>query len=346
MAASLRTVISPGRYVQGKGAIHQLGEYLKPIGSSPLLVADDLVWGLVGHDIEASLKNTGLPAQREVFHGIPERERGRPHRRSDQAGRRRRRCRRRRRKRDRHGEGRGTPGRHPLGELSDGGLNGRPVQRLVGYLHGGGRVRGVPLLPAKPRPGARRLTGRRQRPGRTAHRGRRGRAGHLARGAGDGAVELEDDGRWSANGHRHGAGPAELGCLVGQRAAGGRRGPRPRGHARGRKGDRGEHAAVRSGIRIGWTGRGACHPQRPHRGRGDARARARAEGEYRVRHPARARGRPRRRDPRLHRVHDEGRAADDADRSRPAAPRTWTACARWQTPPRSLARPSTRCRSR
>ena len=49
MAAPVRTVISPGRYVQGKGSIHQLGEYLKPIGSTPLLVADDLVWGLVGH---------------------------------------------------------------------------------------------------------------------------------------------------------------------------------------------------------------------------------------------------------------------------------------------------------
>jgi glycerol dehydrogenase len=65
MASSLRTVISPGRYVQGKGSIHQLGEYLKPIGSRPLVVADDLVWGLVGHDVEASLKNAGLPVQRE-----------------------------------------------------------------------------------------------------------------------------------------------------------------------------------------------------------------------------------------------------------------------------------------
>lgn len=71
MAPSVRTVISPARYVQGKGAIHQLGEYLKPIGSSPLLVADDLVWGLVGHDIEASLKAADLPVQREVFRGIP-----------------------------------------------------------------------------------------------------------------------------------------------------------------------------------------------------------------------------------------------------------------------------------
>ena len=71
MAPSLRTVISPSRYVQGKGSIHQLGEYLKPIGSTPLLVADDLVWGLVGHDVEASLTAAGLPARRETFHGIP-----------------------------------------------------------------------------------------------------------------------------------------------------------------------------------------------------------------------------------------------------------------------------------
>ena len=71
MSTPLRTVISPSRYVQGKGAIHQLGEYLKPIGSNPLLVADDLVWGLVGHDIEASLKNAGLPVQRESFGGMP-----------------------------------------------------------------------------------------------------------------------------------------------------------------------------------------------------------------------------------------------------------------------------------
>jgi glycerol dehydrogenase len=71
MASPLRTVISPSRYVQGKGAIHQLGEYLKPIGSTPLIVADDLVWGLVGHDLEASLTAAGLPVQREVFNGIP-----------------------------------------------------------------------------------------------------------------------------------------------------------------------------------------------------------------------------------------------------------------------------------
>lgn len=71
MAHTVRTVISPGRYVQGKGAIHQIGDYLAQLGKNPLFVADDLVWGLVGHDIEASLRKAGMPARREVFNGIP-----------------------------------------------------------------------------------------------------------------------------------------------------------------------------------------------------------------------------------------------------------------------------------
>ena len=71
MVQALRTVISPGRYVQGKGAIHQLGDYLKNLGSTPLIVADDLVWGLVAHDVEVSLKAADLPLHREKFNGIP-----------------------------------------------------------------------------------------------------------------------------------------------------------------------------------------------------------------------------------------------------------------------------------
>ena len=42
MGPAVRTVISPSRYVQGKGAISELGTYLKQIGSAPLMVADDL----------------------------------------------------------------------------------------------------------------------------------------------------------------------------------------------------------------------------------------------------------------------------------------------------------------
>ena len=67
----VRTVISPSRYVQGKGAISELGTYLKQIGSTPLMVADDLVWGFVAHDVGASLAAAGLPLQGENFNGNP-----------------------------------------------------------------------------------------------------------------------------------------------------------------------------------------------------------------------------------------------------------------------------------
>ncbi len=70
-SSPVRTIISPGRYVQGEGALRRLGEFLKPLGSTPLIVADDIVWGFVGHDIEASLTAAGLPVVREKFNGIP-----------------------------------------------------------------------------------------------------------------------------------------------------------------------------------------------------------------------------------------------------------------------------------
>ncbi|BAU31061.1 glycerol dehydrogenase [Microcella alkaliphila] len=68
---AVKTIISPGRYVQGRGAIRRLGEFLKPLGETPLLVADDVVWGFVGHDVESSLTAAGLPVIRERFGGIP-----------------------------------------------------------------------------------------------------------------------------------------------------------------------------------------------------------------------------------------------------------------------------------
>lgn len=66
-----RTLISPARYVQGRGAIHRLGEHLAALGSTPLLVADDVVWGFVGHDVTTSLQQAGLPVTRERFGGVP-----------------------------------------------------------------------------------------------------------------------------------------------------------------------------------------------------------------------------------------------------------------------------------
>lgn len=71
MAHATRTLISPGRYVQGKGAIQQLGEFLAPLGSRPLLVADDVVWGVVGHDVTTSMRKAGLEVTRRGFGGVP-----------------------------------------------------------------------------------------------------------------------------------------------------------------------------------------------------------------------------------------------------------------------------------
>jgi glycerol dehydrogenase len=67
----IRSIISPSRYIQGQGAITRLGEFLAPLGSTPLIVADDAVWALVGHDVSESLRLAGLPTTRDVFGGLP-----------------------------------------------------------------------------------------------------------------------------------------------------------------------------------------------------------------------------------------------------------------------------------
>ena len=67
---TIRTLIAPSRYVQGKGAIAQLGPSLALVGSRPLLVADDLVWGLLKDAASASMTGAGLPLLRETFTGF------------------------------------------------------------------------------------------------------------------------------------------------------------------------------------------------------------------------------------------------------------------------------------
>jgi len=66
-AVPVRTVISPGRYVQGKGAIARLGEFTAPLGSTPIIVADDVVWGIVEEQVTASFEAAGLAVVRESF---------------------------------------------------------------------------------------------------------------------------------------------------------------------------------------------------------------------------------------------------------------------------------------
>ena len=69
--STVQTFISPGRYVQGKGAISRLGEELAQIGKRPLMICDDIVWNIVKDDITTSLKAAKLPVIREKFNGIP-----------------------------------------------------------------------------------------------------------------------------------------------------------------------------------------------------------------------------------------------------------------------------------
>lgn len=61
------TLISPARYAQARGAISRLGEFVAPIGSSPLVVADDVVWALVGEAVTESFATAGLPVVRDGF---------------------------------------------------------------------------------------------------------------------------------------------------------------------------------------------------------------------------------------------------------------------------------------
>lgn len=63
----IRTVLSPGRYVQGKGALERLGEFVAAVGSAPLIIADDVVWGLVGEQITSTFGAAGLRVERVGF---------------------------------------------------------------------------------------------------------------------------------------------------------------------------------------------------------------------------------------------------------------------------------------
>ena len=70
-SAALRSMISPGRYLQGRGALHSLGEYVARFGRKPLVLADDVVRGLTEEVITTSFEAAGLPVTFERFNGMP-----------------------------------------------------------------------------------------------------------------------------------------------------------------------------------------------------------------------------------------------------------------------------------
>lgn len=62
-----QVLAAPSRYVQGKGVIERLGARLTEIGSTPLLVADDVVWGIVEEPLRRGFEEAGLPVARVGF---------------------------------------------------------------------------------------------------------------------------------------------------------------------------------------------------------------------------------------------------------------------------------------
>lgn len=60
---------SPRKYVQGAGVLAQLGEYVAELGNNAFVVADEIVWGLIGKEAQASLQQSNIEFHFEQFNG-------------------------------------------------------------------------------------------------------------------------------------------------------------------------------------------------------------------------------------------------------------------------------------
>ncbi|WP_214850373.1 glycerol dehydrogenase [Exiguobacterium sp. s193] len=66
---SERVFISPAKYVQGKNVIDRLGTYVSPFGDKALLIADDVVFKIVGQRIHDSLATEKIGIEQVDFSG-------------------------------------------------------------------------------------------------------------------------------------------------------------------------------------------------------------------------------------------------------------------------------------
>ena len=65
-----RMLLSPGRYVQGAGAIKEIGLHASRIGTCALVIGGKTALSLCGPDILASLAEKGIPCHQECFQGV------------------------------------------------------------------------------------------------------------------------------------------------------------------------------------------------------------------------------------------------------------------------------------
>ena len=68
-AVPAQVIIGPRRYVQGRGVMAKIGEYLAPLGEQVMVLADPTVWGLVETTVRASLTEAGISLHYERFCG-------------------------------------------------------------------------------------------------------------------------------------------------------------------------------------------------------------------------------------------------------------------------------------
>jgi glycerol dehydrogenase len=65
-----RMLLAPGRYVQGVGAVREIGTHAERIGTCALVVGGKTALALCGADIQASLAEKGLSCHQELFQGV------------------------------------------------------------------------------------------------------------------------------------------------------------------------------------------------------------------------------------------------------------------------------------
>ncbi|MCA1295665.1 glycerol dehydrogenase [Paenibacillus sp. alder61] len=61
--------ISPGKYIQGQGALQELGKHIKELGRKPLIMADEVVWNITEDRIKQSLSSERLDFHFVLFNG-------------------------------------------------------------------------------------------------------------------------------------------------------------------------------------------------------------------------------------------------------------------------------------
>lgn len=66
---SERIFVSPAKYVQGKNVIGKISTYVEGMGSKALVIADEIVWDIVGHSIVKELKASDIAVEEVVFNG-------------------------------------------------------------------------------------------------------------------------------------------------------------------------------------------------------------------------------------------------------------------------------------